>query len=59
MVIVLRYTRGLSYDEIAGILGCAAGTIASRLNRAHKVLERRLSRLAGTALQRRRSSSNG
>ncbi len=59
MVIVLRYTQGLSYDEIAGILGCAAGTIASRLNRAHKVLERRLSRLAGTALQRRRSSSNG
>jgi RNA polymerase sigma-70 factor (ECF subfamily) len=47
MVIVLRYTQGLSYDEIAGILGCAPGTIASRLNRAHKVLERRLSRLAG------------
>jgi len=47
MVVVLRYTQGLSYDEIAGILGCASGTIASRLNRAHKVLERRLSRLAG------------
>ena len=50
MVIVLRYTQGLSYDEIAGILGCASGTIASRLNRAHKVLARRLSRLAGTSL---------
>jgi RNA polymerase sigma-70 factor (ECF subfamily) len=47
MVIILRYTQGLSYDEIAGILGCAPGTIASRLNRAHKVLERRLARLAG------------
>ena len=46
MVIVLRYTQGLSYDEIAAILGCASGTIASRLNRAHKVLERRLSRFA-------------
>jgi len=46
MVVVLRYTQGLSYDEIAEILGCASGTIASRLNRAHKVLERRLSRLA-------------
>ena len=46
MVIVLRYTQGLSYDEIAAILGCAPGTIASRLNRAHKVLERRLSGLA-------------
>jgi DNA-directed RNA polymerase specialized sigma24 family protein len=48
MVIVLRYTQGLSYDEIAAILGCAPGTIASRLNRAHKVLARRLSRLAHT-----------
>jgi len=46
MVVVLRYTQGLSYDEIAVILGCSAGTIASRLNRAHKLLERRLSRLA-------------
>ena len=47
MVIVLRYTQGLSYEEIAAILGCSTGTIASRLNRVHKVLERRLSRLAG------------
>jgi len=46
MVVVLRYTQGLSYEEIAGILGCSSGTIASRLNRAHKALERRLSRLA-------------
>lgn len=45
MVIVLRYTEGLSYDEIASILGCSAGTVASRLNRAHKILERRLSHL--------------
>jgi RNA polymerase sigma-70 factor, ECF subfamily len=45
MVIVLRYTEGLSYNEIAEILGCSAGTVASRLNRAHKVLERRLSHL--------------
>jgi RNA polymerase sigma-70 factor (ECF subfamily) len=42
MVIVLRYTQGLSYDEIAEILGCSAGTVASRLNRAHKILARRL-----------------
>jgi RNA polymerase sigma-70 factor (ECF subfamily) len=45
MVIVLRYTEGLSYDEIAEVLGCSPGTVASRLNRAHKVLERRLSHL--------------
>ena len=45
IVIVLRYTEGLAYDQIAEILGCSAGTVASRLSRAHKVLERRLSHL--------------
>lgn len=45
MVIVLRYTEGLSYDQIADVLGCCSGTVASRLNRAHKALERRLSHL--------------
>jgi RNA polymerase sigma-70 factor (ECF subfamily) len=44
IVVVLRYTEGLPYEEIAEILGCPPGTVASRLNRAHKVLERRLSR---------------
>jgi len=47
IVVVLRYTEGLSYDDIARIVGCSAGTVASRLNRAHKVLERRLSHLRG------------
>jgi len=42
MVTVLRYTEGLSYDQIAEVLGCSPGTVASRLNRAHKALERRL-----------------
>jgi RNA polymerase sigma-70 factor (ECF subfamily) len=45
IVVILRYTEGLSYEEIAEILGCSAGTVASRLNRAHKILERRLSHL--------------
>jgi len=45
IVIVLRYTEGLSYEEIAQILGCSQGTVASRLNRAHKLLGRRLSHL--------------
>jgi RNA polymerase sigma-70 factor (ECF subfamily) len=45
IVIVLRYTEGLSYEEIAEALGCSKGTVASRLNRAHAVLERRLARL--------------
>ena len=44
IVVVLRYTEGLSYEEIADLLGCRRGTVASRLNRAHKALERRLSK---------------
>lgn len=59
IVVVLRYTQGLSYDEIAAILGCASGTVASRLNRAHKVLERRLSRLAGAGTSANRRNANG
>jgi RNA polymerase sigma-70 factor (ECF subfamily) len=47
IVVVLRYTEGLSYEEIAAILNCSKGTVASRLNRAHSVLERRLSHLRG------------
>lgn len=47
MVIVLRYTQGLSYEEIGEAMGCSAGTVASRLNRVHKVLGRRLTQLAG------------
>ena len=49
MVVVLRYTEGLSYDEIAEVLECSPGTVASRLNRAHKTLERKLRRMAEEA----------
>jgi RNA polymerase sigma-70 factor, ECF subfamily len=40
--ILLKYVEGLSYEEIANVLGCSKGTVASRLNRGHKVLARRL-----------------
>ena len=43
--ILLKYIEGLSYEEIAGVLGCSKGTVASRLNRAHKVLAKRLGHL--------------
>jgi RNA polymerase sigma-70 factor, ECF subfamily len=47
IVVVLRYTEGLAYEEIASVLGCSAGTVASRLSRAHRTLERRLAGLKG------------
>ncbi|HYW74341.1 MAG TPA: sigma-70 family RNA polymerase sigma factor [Pyrinomonadaceae bacterium] len=43
--ILLKYVEGMSYEEIAGVLGCSKGTVASRLNRAHKALSRRLGHL--------------
>jgi len=39
IVIVLKYIDGLSYDEIATVLDCSPGTVASRLNRALEKLE--------------------
>jgi RNA polymerase sigma-70 factor (ECF subfamily) len=56
IVVVLRYTQGLSYDEIAEVLNCAPGTVASRLNRAHRILERRLSGLAAKRRANARSA---
>jgi RNA polymerase sigma-70 factor (ECF subfamily) len=41
-VIALKYLEGLSYEEIAAVLGCAPGTVASRLSRALEKLETRL-----------------
>lgn len=47
MPILLRYVEGLSYEEIASVLGCSMGTVASRLSRGHRALARRLSHLRG------------
>lgn len=43
--ILLKYVEGLSYEEMAKVLNCSKGTIASRMNRGHKMLARRLSHL--------------
>jgi len=42
MVVLLRHFNDLSYDEIAHALEVTPGTVASRLNRAHKQLAREL-----------------
>lgn len=40
--ILLKYVEDLSYEEIASVLGCSKGTVASRLNRGHRALARKL-----------------
>jgi RNA polymerase sigma-70 factor, ECF subfamily len=48
--ILLKYIEGLSYEEIATVMGCSKGTVASRLNRGHSQLAKRLSHLNNPAL---------
>jgi RNA polymerase sigma-70 factor (ECF subfamily) len=43
--ILLKYVEGLSYEEIAAVLDCSMGTVASRLNRGHKMLAGKLGHL--------------
>lgn len=45
MPILLKYGEGLSYEEIAEVLDCTMGTVASRLNRGHQSLAKKLSHL--------------
>jgi RNA polymerase sigma-70 factor (ECF subfamily) len=47
VVMLLKYFEELSYEEIAAAVGCSAGTVASRLNRGHKILARKLGHLRG------------
>ena len=48
--ILLKYIEGLSYEEIASVMGCSKGTVASRLNRGHSQLAKRLSHLNNPAM---------
>ena len=43
--ILLKYSEELSYREMAEVLDCSEGTIASRLNRGLKLLARKLEHL--------------
>jgi RNA polymerase sigma-70 factor (ECF subfamily) len=40
--ILLRYFEDCSYDEMSKTLNCSMGTVASRLNRGHKMLAKLL-----------------
>jgi len=40
--LVLLYTEGMTYREMADVLGCPVGTVMSRLHRGRKILEREL-----------------
>ena len=50
MAILLKYFEGLSYEEIAAVLNCSMGTVASRMNRGHKALAVKLAHLRATQL---------
>ncbi|HEY6806600.1 MAG TPA: sigma-70 family RNA polymerase sigma factor [Pyrinomonadaceae bacterium] len=43
--ILLKYVEGLSYEEIATVMNCSKGTVASRLNRGHGQLAKQLAHL--------------
>ena len=47
MAVLLRYFEDLSYEEMAAVLNCSMGTVASRLSRGHKILADRLKGVIG------------
>jgi RNA polymerase sigma-70 factor, ECF subfamily len=47
MAILLRYFDDLSYAQMAAVLDCSVGTVASRLSRGHELLARRLAQFGG------------
>jgi RNA polymerase sigma-70 factor (ECF subfamily) len=36
--VLLRHFEDFSYEDMSKVLNCSMGTVASRLNRAHKLL---------------------
>ncbi|HLV81821.1 MAG TPA: sigma-70 family RNA polymerase sigma factor [Chthonomonadaceae bacterium] len=42
MTVLLKYFEELSYEEMADVLDCSKGTVASRLNRGLKILAQKL-----------------
>jgi len=48
IAVLLRYFDDLSYEQMAKVLHCSIGTVASRLSRGHRILAERLKSLIGT-----------
>jgi RNA polymerase sigma-70 factor, ECF subfamily len=40
--VILADVQGLSYEEIAAVMGCSLGTVRSRLHRGRKLMRNRL-----------------
>jgi RNA polymerase sigma-70 factor (ECF subfamily) len=51
--IQLREMEGMSYEEIASIMGCPIGTVRSRIFRAREAIAERLRPLIGTSKDKR------
>src|SRR4051794_17381958 len=46
-VLVLRFLEDISYDEVAGVIGCPVGTVRSRIHYAKRALARVLEQKVG------------
>jgi len=51
--ITLREIEGLSYEEIATIMGCPIGTVRSRIFRAREAIAGKLRPMLGTSKDKR------
>jgi RNA polymerase sigma-70 factor (ECF subfamily) len=54
IAILLRYFEDLSYAEMASVLQCSIGTVASRLSRGHEVLAKALAPLRDSSFGAKR-----
>ena len=45
--VILADVQGLSYEEIASVMGCSLGTVRSRLHRGRKSMRNKLTGVAG------------
>jgi RNA polymerase sigma-70 factor, ECF subfamily len=54
IAILLRYFEDLSYTEMASVLECSIGTVASRLSRGHEVLAKALAPLRDSSFGTKR-----